>query len=308
MHYPLEFVQPPSFGRHEKFAFRYNWPKKGVDAVHDDPEIFAKDDALVVLGVGKNMVRSIRHWGLALGVLEEGNQSGHKKLISVSRFGLEILSDAAPDPYMEDVGTLWLLHWKLVSNLERALIWHLAFSAFYEVEFTKTQLASFIENYLDRLSIRTTGKMIDREVDVFLRTYVAARRSLRQKDFDEGKECPLTELGLLRFLPQDNVYQFAIGAKPSLPLSVFGYALFEYLARIAANRPTVGFAEITYGHGSPGQAFKLDENSTIACLEEIAAASPNLIQLTETAGLRQVYVSDALRTRFGQEAAEILRD
>ena len=45
--------------------------KRGVDATHERQDIFLQDDALVTLGVGKNMVRSIRHWGLVTGILEE---------------------------------------------------------------------------------------------------------------------------------------------------------------------------------------------------------------------------------------------
>ena len=59
-----------SFAGHETFVFRYAWLTKAVEAVQTDPEIFSRDDAIVRLGVGKNMVRSIRHWGLATGVLQ----------------------------------------------------------------------------------------------------------------------------------------------------------------------------------------------------------------------------------------------
>ena len=61
-----------SFSGHETFVFRYTWLKKAIDAVRVDPRVFGQDNAIVTLGVGKNMVRSIRHWGLATGVLLGG--------------------------------------------------------------------------------------------------------------------------------------------------------------------------------------------------------------------------------------------
>jgi len=61
----------PKFAGHETFTLRYGWLKKAVDATGERPDIFQQDDALVTLGVGKNMVRSIRHWGLVTGILEE---------------------------------------------------------------------------------------------------------------------------------------------------------------------------------------------------------------------------------------------
>ena len=65
----------PQFSGHETFPFRYPWLKKGFDAVCEDGQVFLREDAITVLGVGKNMVRSIRHWCLAAGVIEP-NQDG----------------------------------------------------------------------------------------------------------------------------------------------------------------------------------------------------------------------------------------
>ena len=70
----------PTFGGHEKFVFRQGWLKKGVDATTEDGLIFTRDEALVKLGVGKNMVRSIRHWCLTAGLLEE---VGRVRLIDI---------------------------------------------------------------------------------------------------------------------------------------------------------------------------------------------------------------------------------
>ncbi|MCY3615090.1 MAG: DUF4007 family protein [Bacteroidetes bacterium] len=58
-----------SFSGHETFPLRLNWLKKAVDAVNKKDTIFHSDAAIVELGVGKNMVRSIRHWALATEVI-----------------------------------------------------------------------------------------------------------------------------------------------------------------------------------------------------------------------------------------------
>ncbi len=63
-----------SFSGHETFPFRYPWLKKGFDAVLVDGNVFLRDNAITTLGVGKNMVRSIRHWCLASGVLGAGQK------------------------------------------------------------------------------------------------------------------------------------------------------------------------------------------------------------------------------------------
>ena len=52
-----------AFGRHETFALRYSWLTKGYRAVSapGGSTIFSDEDATVVLGVGKNMVKAIRY-------------------------------------------------------------------------------------------------------------------------------------------------------------------------------------------------------------------------------------------------------
>ena len=65
----------PSFAGHQTFAVRSGWLKKGLDGLSDPTAggatLFTRDDALVTLGVGKNMVQSIRHWLLVTRMAEE---------------------------------------------------------------------------------------------------------------------------------------------------------------------------------------------------------------------------------------------
>ena len=52
------------FSGHESFACRYAWLPKAYRFVVDEPATFRDaEQAMVSLGVGKNMVRSIRFLG-----------------------------------------------------------------------------------------------------------------------------------------------------------------------------------------------------------------------------------------------------
>src|SRR5215475_2154443 len=54
---------------HESFPCRYTWLPKAVRGLDVDSKLFADEEkAMVDLGVGKNMVRSIRFWSLATGM------------------------------------------------------------------------------------------------------------------------------------------------------------------------------------------------------------------------------------------------
>src|SRR4051812_17058273 len=107
----------PVFARHESFQPRFAWFKKAFDAGHDSKgAVFNDDDATVRLGVGKNMVRAIRFWGLASKVLVNVPERSRPRssLAVPSAFGRALLGVDGWDPYLEDLGTIWLLHWALL--------------------------------------------------------------------------------------------------------------------------------------------------------------------------------------------------
>lgn len=292
------------FGSHEKFVFRQGWLKKGLDLTTEDPTIFTRSDALIRLGVGKNMVRSIRHWCLATGVLEP-LPSGPKAALRPTSLGRLLLDTRGADPYLEDVGTLWLLHWQLVSGAY-SYVWELVFTTFLEREFTRQRLAEFVSRQFDRDGIRTTSQMVEREVDVCLRTYVPAK-ARSSASSEEGLDCPLAELGLIRSSREERIYTFMIGPKPLLPAEIFGYALLQFLPQIAQHRRTVAVDECLYHPGSPGQAFKLDENSVVSYLEALEEKMSGSIRLQETAGLRQLYLHSLALDNMPERALALLR-
>lgn len=279
----------PSFGGHEKFVLRYGWLKKGLDALRDNPAIFTQEDAFVTLGVGKNMATSIRFWGLAFGMFQFEDKN-HRSL-TASKLGLALLADGGWDPYLEDIGSLWLLHWQIASNQERGLVWYLVFSRYYDVEFRKPILIEYLRTQLTQRGVETTEQMIAREFDVFIHTYVPTK--MTQRESEESLNCPLVDLNLLHSTQGDGVYRFAVGAKPSLAAAVFGYALLEFLTEKRSRQRTVTLDECIYSPGSPGQIFKLDENSTIAYLETLESLTNGALRLQETAGLRQIYLHDS---------------
>jgi hypothetical protein len=279
----------PPFGGHEKFTFRQGWLKKGVDAIIENPHIFSQEDAFVTLGVGKNMAASIRYWLLALGLGQP--MDNNPRAMKPSDLGFALLANGGWDPYLEDIGSLWLLHWQLASNQERGLVWYLTFSRYYDVEFRKPTLVEYLNTQLTQRGIETTEGMVEREVDVFIHTYVPVKN--QKGDGEETLGCPLVDLNLIRPALGDIVYRFNVGAKSSLPAAVFGYALLGFLAEKSTRQRTVTVDECMYSPGSPGQIFKLDENSVVTYIEDLEVLTNGALTLQETAGLRQIYLHSA---------------
>lgn len=268
------------FAGHETFTFRYGWLKKAVDGITADLQLFKRDDAIVTLGVGKNMVQSIKYWSLATQVLQE-DQKG----LVVSEIGKMLFRNW--DPYLEDPASLWLTHWLLTTNPSRAAVWYLSFNKYPRPDFTKNQLLDFIVEHTVRHEVKIKATTIGRDIDCFIRTYLPTQKA--KAHVEENFSCPLNELGLLNQLRDGESYQFNIGPKPSLPNEIVGYALLDYIKKTQSRRKTISISDCLYREESPGQVFKLDENSLLEYVEQLQKLTDGSVELDDTAGLKQIY-------------------
>jgi hypothetical protein len=104
------------FSGHETFPLRYGWLNKVFDAIDEtegvnNRDLSSREDAIVNFGVGKNMVSSMKHWGLATNIIEECDTG-----FRISKFGRFLMGQRGLDRYLESPASLWLIHWKLASD------------------------------------------------------------------------------------------------------------------------------------------------------------------------------------------------
>lgn len=273
-----------SFSGHETFPFRLGWLSKGVRTVMSRPSVFSDEDAIVVLGVGKNMVRSIRYWCLAFDLIEESGRGTYAATILGKRLFDPLVG---VDPYLEDAATLWWLHWKLVRNQSRATTWYYTFNELTNrSEFTKASLGQSILQWVVRLNERLPStSSLDRDIDCMLHTYWMPRRQLKE----DSLACPLTELNLIH--NASDRYRLNRGSQPTLPDTVFAAALSEFISDSQhSQRRSLPVEQFLYHPGSPGRAFLLTENSSVDRLEKLASLTDGALSYTATAGLRQVLI------------------
>ena len=260
-----------TFSGHESFPFRYTWLTKGVAACVSDPMIFHSKDAMVTLGVGKNMVESIRYWCLATRVIEEvGNgRNGQTKASRPTVLGSRLFqAEGNWDPYLEDAGSLWLLHWLLATHHEKATTIYYAFNEHNNPEIRRKDLQDALAVVAAGIpNLRASRDTLRRDVEIFLRTYMGTRM-VSEKTFEDSLDCPLIELGLL-YETGDSQYSFARGPKDTLPDAVFIYALQEYAQSKPGTR-TFRFEELAYRALGPGRVFKLDEAALAERLDRLA--------------------------------------
>ena len=212
------------FAGHETFHCKHFWLKKGYDFT-SERNSFKENDAVVKLGVGKNMVSSIQFWMNAFGIYEEDE---------ISEFGNNIFNNDGFDSFLEDEGSLWLLHYKLLSK-NYSSIYKLAFINFRKTrissEFTSKQLEDFISKLLISEGVNFSQKSIENDVKVFIRNYVSLYKK-GAKSLEDDFSSLLINLGIISIVPDSHieglqVFKLLYNAKENLPSEVLLFSILD---------------------------------------------------------------------------------
>lgn len=181
---------------HEKFHLREGWIAKGLYGVSANPRVFSGSDGTDQLGVGTNMVKSIKYWMLAMGLIKEGQKNGAE----LTDLGKMILKY---DPFLEDDLSLWLLHSYISKNNFRSTVWYLFFNKCQAEEFTKEELYTVLRKEL--ISYAETDSFpessLKDDIDVLLNMY---SKDTKNDDPEDKNKCPLASLKLIK--KEGNVY------------------------------------------------------------------------------------------------------
>ncbi|NOY93347.1 MAG: DUF4007 family protein [Deltaproteobacteria bacterium] len=296
----MNVIETPSFSGHETFPFRYAWLPKAVRGTSDDPGIFGREDAMVEFGVGKNMVTSIRHWALACGILEQdpSDANNRGRQLVPTDLGRRLFAKDGWDPYLEDPGTLWLLHWQLATGSHKATTWSWTFNHAPSLDFTRAELSRWLRTLAERKGWkRLTANTLKRDVEVFVRSYVPGRVSKR-RHVEDTLDCPLVELGLIREGSEQGVLHITRGSQPSLPNEIFAACLSEFLKASDHGHSALPVQAIGFEPGAPGQVFCLGEEALLARLESLSQITKAAIRFDETAGLRTLLFAPPLPTKL----------
>ena len=290
----VDAVQP-WFARHETFHPRYGWFRKAYTQTARDPHVFGRDNAPVVIGVGKNMVRAIRFWGLAAKLIAPDPESRNRRSPEYTPTwrGHALFGEQGWDPYMEDPGTLWLLHWLLLAPPSGLPVWWLIFNEFDAVEFDDAELHGAVELQLDAATgwKRPHPSSLRKDLGAFLRTYALPERSGRV-GFDDLLDCPLRELNLIGRSRATGRYRFTLGPKPTLPPAIVAHTALDYVARTVDGGSTVTLSRLAHEAGAPGRAFKLSEGELLAALTLALARIDGVDVMTPTGASQLVWSED----------------
>ncbi|MCY4596763.1 MAG: DUF4007 family protein [Bryobacterales bacterium] len=280
------------FSGHETFAFRHAWLPKAYRLLQQDSRAFTNvDRAMIELGLGKNMVRALRFWVEAAGVARPDGKRG----LELTNFANDVLDPNGQDPYLEDVRTLWLLHWNLSARSESALFaWRYLLSHWAFPELTRTEaLAAFARESV-RLGHSHSAITLSQHLDAFLHTYLPSRS--RRVGIEDSLDGPLVDLTLLEPVGErradggrrETIFAFRYEPKTEITPALFDYCLDHFWRGFRAGDETLTLREVTFGPCSPGQVFKLPEDAVRSRVEAYAAPGadrPFLYQPSAVQGL-----------------------
>ncbi|MFC8085010.1 DUF4007 family protein [Streptomyces sp. NPDC059459] len=277
-----------SFARHETFAPRFGWLHKAYLQVKDNPAAFLAEDAPVLLGVGKNMVHAMRYWSKAFKLTREHADPAGKTKAQYASPTWEarwLLDEHGADPYLEEPGSLWLLHWWLVSSRPGAKCWAPAwYTAFHLAPFSRFTIADMTQVVTRHVNFSFNDGPVEASItrDVECLTKMYARTPVEQSGsratYEDLLACPFRELDLLTSVGTrgKQEWQFTTGTRTSLPAHVLVYACLDYAARDNQGSGSISLARLANEPGAPGRAFRVREPEIVAALDKVAAGRPEL--------------------------------
>lgn len=260
------------FSGHESFPCKTLWLKKGYDFVANGND-FNSPDAVITLGVGKNMVASIRYWLKVFGIT---NPDG-----SISKIGNYLFSDkTGKDKYLEDLATLWLLHFNIVFLQEATLYnWFFCGLQRERAQFDRNQVLTFVKLHMIETSKQNlfNENTVKKDVAVLLQNYSLPRKVSSNEDFSSI----LIDLELIRQNTEGKDYYFNVEGKRKVTKEVFMYGLLN----LKDNDNTIAYETI---HEQLGLLFCMNDAETIDMLKELVKIYPKYMIYSDVAGIRQI--------------------
>lgn len=260
------------FKRSESFYIRDGWFEKAINVIHENEpnSIFHKNDGITYLGIGSNMVKGLKYWLGAAGIIE-GKES------QLTEFGNLLYKY---DQYLDHSFSWFMIHYHLVTNKVECPIFRAIFTGNFP-QFEKSEAVTSLYDIFEAEDEKVNRKYIDADLSTFTKSYV---NEVVIENPEDNYACPLAELKL--FKKEKSKYFKKTPAYRSLSYLAVYYALTQ-LYDIAFD-----IEDSMNEENSPLRIFNLDKYMYMQYLEEMRRNQ--LVTINKTAGLNTVYFEKKL--------------
>ena len=244
-------------------------------------------DYMDVLGIGANMVKALRYWLQAVGVTEEANKG--KRTQSFTALGKLIYEN---DTYIEELGTLHLLQYRLASQSEEATAWYFFFNEFSMSEFSREDFVAALQKYIKMCDSETEYaiRSLNDDFQCIINTYLPRYKSGSTRVTPENNiDCPFGELGLVDTLnKRKKTYKKSIPSSDTLN----PYVVLAIIADNAHGRTEISLNELLNAPCNIGKVLNLDSITMLDALYNIEKLG--LIKINRTAGLDVINILEEI--------------
>lgn len=255
--------------------------------VSQKPDVFVdkRENPMDVLGIGANMVKSLRYWLQAVGLTYEPPKG--RRVQTLTDFGTLVFEH---DPYTEELGTLYLLQYKLVTEADMAPSWYYFFNRFTIQDFGKEDFLEQIQNDLKMKGEKGVAiRSLTDDFTCLINTYVPKYKSNPAKDSPENNiTCPFGELGLIDIISKERgnfIYRKTIPAARSFN----PWVIMAVISDRAKGRKEIGLNELLTAECNIGKVFNLDSICMLEVLHEVEKLGE--IKIIRTAGLDVIRIN-----------------
>ena len=277
------------FRAHDTFFIRKGWLSKGMKYVHSKPDVFvAKDEnPMDVLGIGANMVKALRYWLQAVGLTEEPNSG--KRVQTFTPLGQSVFTN---DRYIEELGTLYLLHYRLSSNKSDATAWYYFFNEFTMSEFSRDDFVDFLQRRIRMEDSDATVaiRSLNDDFSCIINTYLPRYKTSPNRVAPESNiDCPLGELGLIDILSKEKkTYRKVI----PVASTISPWVALAIIVDQAGESKEISLNELLTAPCNIGKTLNLDAISMLDVLYQIERIGK--IKINRTAGLDVIHILEEL--------------
>lgn len=288
------------FGHHQSFYLRVNWLPKAMKMHSEDPGFFYDEFAFERIGLGKNMVKSLRYWVVATTVMEESKNDDRQSIHRLTEFGELVFHF---DRFIRLPLTSAVLHNLLASNREHATTWYWFFNEHNYRSSSNEELLAALNDWVKQHHTRAVSvNTLKRDLDCLKLMYTA--RAKNDGDPEDVVASPLSGLDLL----YDSKEQFVKRSSDFLQLDLdalyFGLLYYCNLHGV----DSVTLEEIQVKPRLWGKLFHLSSSQILEVLEMLHADPRYPVKFVQT---NQIYslnieVDDAyafLRKAYERKAA-----
>jgi hypothetical protein len=230
-------------------------------ACADERALIPQADLAEAVGVAIRKIENLSSIAQALGLIA-------RRSCRATSLGALV---ASRDPFFDDVGTLWMLHYAAASD-PRHLVWN-RFAAFVPTQrdFSYADLRGSFDDLKESHSKYSSGKHVTAEIKSLLDAYTQQ------------------QLRLLAYLREDEG-QYALSYREAVPPLVVAACIARFRDRFRAGDTALSIEELLEAPNSPGQVCQIPADRLRAALESLRG-QPGFA-LESRADLDQVRLTD----------------